>query len=121
METKSLLYGLIGFILGGLVVSVAATSMPDNSPNEMSMSQMTRQLEQKTGDDYDSAFMVYMIEHHQAAIDMAKLSATRANHDEVKDLSGDILAAQSKEIDLMRTWQGDWGYKDTAPHGSMGH
>ncbi|HTK39500.1 MAG TPA: hypothetical protein VL362_01405 [Patescibacteria group bacterium] len=26
METKSLLYGIVGFILGGLLVSVAATT-----------------------------------------------------------------------------------------------
>ena len=29
METKPLLYGIIGFFLGGLIVSVAATYFPE--------------------------------------------------------------------------------------------
>jgi hypothetical protein len=32
METKPLLYGLIGFILGGLLVSTAAVSFDRNDP-----------------------------------------------------------------------------------------
>lgn len=122
METKPLLYGLIGFFIGGLVVSVAATQLPNKSSGEMSMSQMTKELENKSGDDYDKAFTAYMIEHHQAAVDMAKLSADRAKHDEVKQLSNDILSTQSREIDLMQTWQTDWGYKNTPQsHDGMSH
>lgn len=37
METKSLLYGLVGFFLGGLLVSIAATTFDkpvDASPNQ---------------------------------------------------------------------------------------
>jgi uncharacterized protein (DUF305 family) len=122
METKPLLYGLIGFFIGGLIVSVAATQLPNKSSGEMSMSQMTKELENKSGDDYDKAFIAYMIEHHQAAVDMAKLSADRAKHDEVKQLSTDILGTQSKEINLMQTWQTDWGYNDTSQsHQGMNH
>lgn len=122
METKPLLYGLIGFFIGGLIVSVAATQLPNKSSGEMSMSQMTKELENKSGDDYDKAFIAYMIEHHQAAVDMAKLSADRAKHDEVRQLSNDILSTQSKEIDLMQTWQTNWGYKDTPQsHQGMSH
>lgn len=122
METKPLLYGLIGFFIGGLIVSVAATQLPNKSSGEMSMSQMTKELENKSGDDYDKAFIAYMIEHHQAAVDMAKLSADRAKHDEVKQLSTDILGTQSKEINLMQTWQTDWGYNDTPQsHQGMNH
>lgn len=122
METKSLLYGLIGFFIGGLIVSVAATQLPNKSTGEMSMSQMTKELEGKSGDDYDKVFTAYMIEHHQAAVDMARLSTDRAEHNEVKQLSNDILATQSKEIDLMQTWQADWGYKNTPQsHDGMSH
>lgn len=119
METKPILYGLVGFILGGLLVSVAATTF--NKPTSqtattnshsatMSMSDMTASLATKTGDDYDDAFIHYMIDHHQSAVDMAKLSANRATHDEIKQLSSDIMTAQQKEIQGMRQWQSDWGY-----------
>ena len=64
METKALLYGIIGFMLSGLLVSVAATTFDQPATD---MSQMTSQLESKSGDSYDSAFIADMIEHHQAA------------------------------------------------------
>lgn len=37
MDTKALLYGIIGFILGGLVVSIAATTF--NKPEVCRQSQ----------------------------------------------------------------------------------
>lgn len=122
METKSLLYGLIGFFLGGLLVAVAATlekPSTQSSKDEMSMSQMTNILRDKNGDDYDQTFTTHMIDHHQAAVDMAKLSETRAKHQEIKDLSKAIVDAQEKEISEMRQWEKDWGYSKETP--SSGH
>jgi uncharacterized protein (DUF305 family) len=114
METKPLLYGLIGFFMGGMIVSLAATAFNSSSVTSgdgMSMSAMTAALAEKDGDAYDQAFIDYMIEHHQAAIDMAKLSDDKAKHGEIKQLSQEILAAQSKEIEQMQTWRNDWSYK----------
>lgn len=110
METKSLLYGIIGLMLGGLIVSVAATLEKPGSTDEMSMSQMTQSLAGKKGDDYDKAFIDNMIDHHQAAVDMAMLSAENAKHEEIKQLSRDIITAQEKEINQMKQWRSAWGY-----------
>ncbi len=126
METKPLAFGIIGFLIGGLVVSVAATqldgSVDTKNGSEMSMNQMTDSLKHKTGDDFDKVFIVAMIEHHQGAIDMAKLADKNAKHDEIKNMSSDIIAAQSTEIDMMKKWQTKWGYRDaSADHDSMGH
>lgn len=120
MDTKALLYGLIGFFIGGLLVSVAATTFdaPTNSDGDMSMSAMTQSLEGKSGDDYDKAFIGHMIAHHQSAVEMAKLSATRAKHQEIRDLSSVIITAQEKEIAEMKQWQTDWGYTDSLDHSS---
>lgn len=120
METKSLLYGLIGFFLGGLLVSTAATTL--NKPDQevakntntvmsnMSMKDMTHSLKNKTGDEFDEAFIESMIAHHEGAVEMAKLSAKNSKHDEIKELSQDIIAAQEKEIADMKQWQSQWGY-----------
>lgn len=113
METKALLFGIIGFLLGGLVVSVAATTGlggDHGATEEMTMSEMTDELSAKTGDKYDAAFLASMIEHHQSALAMARLSADRAEHDEIKQLSREIIEAQQHEIATMRQWQRDWGY-----------
>lgn len=120
METKPLLYGLIGFFMGGLLVASAATyerqageEQVTMKTGETSMSQMTEMLRNAQGDEYDELFITHMIDHHQAAVDMARLSGTQAKHQEIKDLSRDIIVAQEKEIARMKQWQIDWGYE---PH-----
>jgi len=114
METKPLLYGLIGFFIGGLLVAIAATTFnkpePMGSNDDMTMDQMVASLKDKKGHDYDSAFLTEMIAHHKSAVDMAELSAENAEHDEVKQLSRNIIDAQEKEIKQMRQWQADWAY-----------
>ena len=132
METKPLLYGLIGFFLGGLLVATAATTMnrstnqssatPAASMSSMSMEEMTNDLKGKTGDEFDKAFISSMLDHHEGAVEMAKLSAKSAKHDEIKQLSNDIIAAQEKEITQMQRWQSDWGYSSMMmDHDSMSH
>lgn len=131
MQTKSLLYGLIGFFLGGLLVAIAATTF--NKPKQenasdtttpmssMSMDDMSADLKNKTGDAFDKAFISSMIAHHEGAVEMAKLSATHAKHEEIKTLSNDIISAQEKEIVEMKQWQMDWGYSSLMDHGSNGN
>lgn len=127
MQTKPLLYGLIGFFIGGLIVSTAASmndkpsEQTNNQADNMSMSEMTNSLRNKTSDDYDKAFISYMIDHHQSAVDMAELSADRAKHREIKDLSKAIVSAQEKEISEMRKWQKDWGYNANLSGGHSAH
>lgn len=128
MQTKPLLYGLIGFFIGGFIVSVAATtfekpketiSTPSNS--ETTMSETVASLKDKKGDDFDKAFINEMIAHHQSAVDMAKLAASNAKHDEIKQLSREIITAQEKEINQMNSWLSDWGYSAAPSHSQPGH
>ena len=132
MQTKPLLYGLIGFFLGGLLVAIAATTFnkPDQETatntnslmSSMSMDDMTADLQNKTGDEFDKTFIASMIAHHEGAVEMAKLSAKNAKHEEIKSLSSNIIAAQEKEITEMKQWQMDWGYSSMMmDHSSTGH
>ena len=122
MQTKPLLYGLVGFFIGVFIVSVAATTF--DKPSEQTgpgMHMSADSLKQKTGDDFDAAFIKEMIVHHEGAVEMAELSATNAKHDEIKQLSTEIIAAQEKEITMMRQWQKDWGYAAADDHDGAGH
>ncbi|MFZ2544465.1 MAG: DUF305 domain-containing protein [Candidatus Saccharimonadales bacterium] len=106
METRPLLYGLVGFFIGGLLVSATATNFnipkqeasrnTNTSMSSMSMDNMTYDLKNKTGDEFDKAFISSMIAHHEGAIDMAKLSSKNAKHEEIKNLSTNIITAQEK-------------------------
>lgn len=87
--------------------------MMDHSAMSMEgdMMVMTDQLKNLTGDDFDKKFLELMIEHHQSAIDMARPGEANAQHQELKALTKAIVSDQTKEIDQMKTWQSEWGYK----------
>lgn len=139
---KELLFGGIGLLAGIAITWAVATVSVNNNytgmmnmmgmhtrtdnqgmmdNNDMTMGEMSADLQGKTGDEFDKAFLSSMIAHHQGAIDMAKLVKANAKHDELKAMANDILSAQSKEIDQMQTWQTDWGYKTTPQSHQMGH
>lgn len=116
---KDTVIGLILGVIVGVAVTFGVVALKDSNETKqaavtdhsmMSMAEMSEQLENLSGDDFDKAFIEMMIAHHQGAIDMAELSPDRAKHDEVKKLSEDIISAQQKEIADMKQWQEDWGY-----------
>ncbi len=81
------------------------------SQMQSEMDGMMGQLNSKSGDAFDSAFLAQMIMHHQSAIDMSKPAATNAFQEEVKTLASNIIMAQTKEVSEMVMWQTQWGYK----------
>lgn len=127
---ESILPGVVGLVIGIVLTAfIAGYSVNSGNRNvmsmmgmdtakvssasshdEMPMSQMTAQLKNKSGDDFDKAFVEMMISHHQGAVEMAELAAGRAKHDEIITLSKDIIFAQNEEIDDMKDWQKNWGY-----------
>lgn len=117
MVNKSLLYVIIGFLAGGLLVSTAfAISNQNNTIYHTGMTmyehneQTMGNLDDVYGDSFDKKFIEEMIMHHEGAIDMAKLITTNAKHEEIKQLGVDIIATQSKEIEEMKDWYKNWGY-----------
>ena len=129
MNKESILYGIIGLLLGIVIMGFTATYAVNNersgvmrmmgmngskinsiTDDSMGMDMMTESLRGKTCDEFDKLFVSEMILHHQGAIDMAELAKTSAKHDEIKKLADNIITAQTKEINEMREWQLLWGY-----------
>jgi len=54
------------------------------------------------GNGIDRAFVADMVAHHESAVEMAKIAQQRGESAFVKDLAGDIVRTQSKEIATMR-------------------
>jgi uncharacterized protein (DUF305 family) len=86
-----------------------------NDQNPMPMDAMSHKvmmddLNTKTGDEFDKAFLAMMIQHHRQALEMSERAKRVAKHDELKKFADDIIVAQSKEIDQMRQWHKQWGY-----------
>ena len=131
MKNQSVLIGIIG-LLTGVIIAGATEALAVNNNNtgmmqmmgmntsmmqqgagghdEISMMDMSKQLEGLSGDAFDKAYLEMMIAHHEGAIDMAKLAPTRAKHDEIKTVSTAIISAQNKEISDMKQWQNNWAY-----------
>lgn len=87
----------------------------DSNKSSMSMvdmmHSMNAELQGKTGDTFDQAFLSEMIIHHEGAVEMAQLALTNAKHQEIKDLAKAIIAAQNKEIGDMQSWAKAWYQK----------
>jgi uncharacterized protein (DUF305 family) len=140
VQKETVYVGIVG-LLAGIIIAGGAAVLAVNNNNQgmmkmmgmdtshmnnsdaghmgMSMNDMSSDLKNRTGDNLDENFVAMMIAHHQGAIDMAKLAETRAKHDEIKQLSNDIISAQTKEIQDMKKWQQDWGYGETNSDNSM--
>ena len=54
-----------------------------------------------TAEDVNQAFAGMMIGHHVGAIRMAELAQERAEHAELEELAGAIIAAQEREIEVL--------------------
>jgi uncharacterized protein (DUF305 family) len=123
--------GFLGIIIG-LMCGFCMTSFHDRGewgdrgreyqmhdamlpPNRMMGDDMQSQMQgmmtgiqNKTGDEFDKAFLNEMIVHHQGAVQMAQSALQNAKHQEIKDLATGIISAQNKEIDQMKAWNSAW-------------
>lgn len=73
------------------------------------------------GDAFDEAYIADMLAHHEGALNMSENAGAFAVHDEIRTLTGNIIQTQSAEVMKMRTWQKEWGYKETMSGGHMSH
>lgn len=69
---------------------------------------------------FDQMFIAAMIPHHESATDMAKVAQTKAEHPEIKQLAGEIISAQEREIGQMRAWYKDWYGTNEVPEMDQG-
>lgn len=70
----------------------------------------------------DSMFATMMIPHHQQAVEMSDMVATKSGVDQrVLDLAQQIKDAQAPEIELLQSWLDAWGMVDSGDVGAMHH
>ena len=93
---------------GGMMMNDMDNGMHNNMSMRQMMDAMTVGLQDKTGSDFDSAFLEEMIPHHQGAIDMARMVLATSKRPELIKMANDIISAQQKEIETMRGWQKSW-------------
>jgi uncharacterized protein (DUF305 family) len=84
-------------------------SMMMNDMMDMTMNDMVKMMDGKSGAEMEKAFLEGMIPHHQGAVDMAKkLLEDRSIRPEMKKFAEDIIKAQTAEIEMQRNWLKIW-------------
>jgi uncharacterized protein (DUF305 family) len=78
------------------------------SAQEMQMMGMTDPEALANKDPFDRAFIDAMIPHHQSAIEMAQVALEESDNPRIKELAGNIVTAQQREIEQMLQWRQAW-------------
>ena len=64
---------------------------------------MARQMLMENGKYSDKAFINAMVPHHQGAIEMARVALRNAEHEEIQELSRNIVSTQQSEIEELKS------------------
>ncbi len=115
MDHGSMGHGFMegGFMEGGSMEHGSMEhGMPDHGGMDGHEGMMTpEQMQELAGDKgeaFDVAFVSMMIEHHEGAVQTSQAVREDGQHPDVAALAGEIIEAQQREIDQMRTWQETW-------------
>ncbi len=63
---------------------------------------MARQMVMRNGKYSDERFIDAMVPHHQGAIEMARVALKNAGHEEIIELSRNIISSQQAEIEELK-------------------
>ncbi len=74
----------------------------DHGEMGMGSEDMARQMVMENGKYSDRRFIDAMVPHHQGAIAMAKVALKNAEHEEIKQLSSNIISSQRAEIEELK-------------------
>jgi uncharacterized protein (DUF305 family) len=74
-------------------------------PGMMEMMGSMDTLKNAKDADFDKKFTTMMIQHHQQAINMAKLIPEKTQRSELVTLEQNIVTTQSQEVQQMQNWQ----------------
>ncbi|EFH88423.1 DUF305 domain-containing protein [Ktedonobacter racemifer] len=77
-------------------------------PGMMDMMGSMDMLKNAKDTDFDKQFATMMIQHHQQAINMAKLLPEKTQRPELVTLGQNIVSTQSQEVQQMQSWQKEW-------------
>ena len=95
-------------------------NMSHDMPQSMTTMMGSMSAMKMTG-DFDLDFANMMIPHHQSAVDMAQEYLPKAKDEKIKTMAQNIIAAQKKEIDELKTMIANHKPSDAKAHSGEGH
>ena len=116
MERKNMLkLGITAVVLavmGGLATSAQHMTMDDARTQDQNWGELMESMKamhaamgtaQPSGND-DEDFVNLMLQHHEAAVEMAKAELLHGNDPQMRRLAQEIITDQESEIQLMQLW-----------------
>lgn len=89
--------------------SMNMNSMNHNSMSSGSMNHSTMESSPNAASaPYDLQFIDTMTDHHQGAVEMAKIVLQKTNNAQLKKFAENIIADQTREITAMKEWRDKW-------------
>lgn len=85
--------------------SESKMEMNEQNMRAMGMSEPGKLANAET---FDEAFIDEMIPHHESAIAMAEVAHKNTDDPEIREIAGDIVSAQEREIEQMKRWRQQW-------------
>jgi uncharacterized protein (DUF305 family) len=74
----------------------------DHGSMDVGSKGMAREMVMENGKYSDKAFIDAMVPHHQGAVEMAEVALQNAEHEEIKQLSRNIISTQRAEIQELK-------------------
>uniref|UniRef100_A0A832M3N8 DUF305 domain-containing protein n=1 Tax=Oscillatoriales cyanobacterium SpSt-402 TaxID=2282168 RepID=A0A832M3N8_9CYAN len=122
MNTKPLIFGLLGALTGGIITALfiganSSAPLPTASSDSSASGLITQALPVNSIVQVfpgrgmgraDQRFIEMMIPHHEDAIAMAEIALKRAKHPEIRQLAQSIKTNQTQENQQMRSWYKQW-------------
>jgi uncharacterized protein (DUF305 family) len=89
-------------------VSHDMSKMSEEVSMEEQVKELSGELDDKTRNALDRAFVENMIVYHEGAIEMAEKVVDQTKRPEVKALAEEIIATQGAEVETMNGWLKQW-------------
>jgi uncharacterized protein (DUF305 family) len=84
---------------GGEMSGMDLSNMDQGEMGSGDMASMSRKMVMPGGEYSDAAFVDSMVPHHEGAVEMAEVGLDNAEHEEIRQLSRDIIDSQQAEIE----------------------
>jgi hypothetical protein len=111
MNTNTVIVGVLALVIGlggGYFMAQGKQPAPMVHNIGSTMDSMTADLQGKSGDEFEKAFIDGMIIHLEGAVAMAQMVLDKSQRPELIKLAKDIIAAQTSEINMMKQWNATW-------------